>query len=110
MRKDRNPLLDSIFIGWISLPTCRAFQDPNDADPRTPSDPLATILAASAEAAPESQQDQDVSHAMGDAVGFLKLFLAKASAPEYKEVSIEEGVKILYLLEQCKIALQIKRR
>jgi len=101
MRKD--PLLDSIFIGWTPLPTCHAFQDPNDAEPNTPSDLLATILAASAVAAPESLQDQEVaSHAKCDEVGFLKLFLAKASAPEYKEVDIEEGVKILYLLEQCK--------
>jgi hypothetical protein len=86
MRKD--PLLDSIFIGWTPLPTCHhAFQDPNDADPKTPSDPLATILAASTVASPESPQDQDASHAKCDEAGFLKLFLAKASAPSL-QVSI----------------------
>ncbi len=55
------------------------------------SDPLAKLLAAS----------QDASHSKCDAAGFLELFLAQASPPKCKELSIEDGIKIMYLLEQC---------
>jgi hypothetical protein len=61
------------------------------------SHPLAKLLAAA-----QLPQDKDTSHSRRDEVGFSKLFLAKAStpSPECKELSIEDGVQFLYLLEQ----------
>jgi hypothetical protein len=119
-------VIDSIFVVWSPLPTCTALQELNDSPPSgqsetagktwhgdavtvnpetvavtvnpetLSSDPLATLLDA-----PQSPQDKDTSHSKCDAVGFLKSFLAKTSTAEFKELSIEDGVKILYILEQC---------
>ena len=60
------------------------------------SDPLATLLDAA-----QSPGDKNTSDSKYDAVEFLKLFRAKATTPECKELSIEDGVKVMYLLEQC---------
>jgi hypothetical protein len=65
----------------------------NDTVNAVSSDPLAKLLAAA--------DSQDASHSKCNAAGFLKQFLAQASPPECKELSIEDGVKIMYLLEQC---------
>ena len=68
----------------------------NDTVNPVSSDPLSKLLAASL-----SPHDKDASHSKCDTAGFLKIFLAQASTPECKELSIEDGVKIMYLLEQC---------
>ena len=104
-----NSVTDSLFAVWNPLPTCPAFQELNAAAPSgqsetagdksgeiLSSDPLATLLDAA-----QSPGDKNTSDSKYDAVEFLKLFRAKATTPECKELSIEDGVKVMYLLEQC---------
>ena len=102
-----NSVTDSLFAVWNPLPTCPAFQELNAAAPNgqsetagdksgeiLSSDPLATLLDAA-----QSSGDKNTSDSKYDAVEFLKLFRATPTTPECKELSIEDGVKVMYLLE-----------